>query len=112
MKVPSHKYIPDRCDLVWIDFDPAVGKEIQKRRPAFIISPEIYNKYGLCLLCPATSQIKGYPYEVLLPDGKGVVLADQIKSYDWRGRNIQFIKSVPQNFYTQFMKKLSILLES
>lgn len=91
----SAAYIPDRGDLVWLQFTPQTGSEQAGRRPALIISPRAYNgKVGLALVCPITSRVKGYPFEVLLPEGSGVVgvvLADQIKSLDWRARTAKLI---------------------
>ena len=89
-------YGPDRGDLVWLEFTPQAGSEQRGRRPALVLSPKIYNeKVGLALLCPVTSKIKGYPFEVELPDGttvSGVVLSDQLKSLDWRSRKVKFIE--------------------
>ena len=63
-------YIPDRGDLVWLEFTPQTGSEQAGRRPALVISPKSYNgKVGLALFCPVTSRVKGYPFEVLLPEG-------------------------------------------
>jgi mRNA interferase MazF len=87
-------YVPNRGDLVWLTFDPQAGREQAGRRPAFVLSPEAYNgKTSLFLACPVTSRIKGYPFEVALPAGlpvSGVILADQIKSLDWKERKVQF----------------------
>ena len=87
-------YIPRRGDLVWLTFDPQAGHEQAGRRPAFVLSPEPYNrKTGLFLACPVTSKVKGYPFEVSLPAElpvNGVILADQIKSLDWKVRKAQF----------------------
>lgn len=87
-------YVPRRGDLVWLSFDPQAGHEQSGRRPAFVLSPEAYNrKTGLFLACPVTSKVKGYPFEVVLPDGlevSGVILADQIKSLDWKVRKAEF----------------------
>lgn len=87
-------YVPKRGDLVWLTFDPQAGHEQAGRRPAFVLSPEAYNrKTNLFLACPVTSQIKGYPFEVPLPEGlpiSGVILADQIKSLDWKVRKAEF----------------------
>jgi mRNA interferase MazF len=78
----SKKYFPDRGDAVWLNFNPKVGHEQSGRKPAVVVSPKSYNKkVGLGLFCPITSQIKGYPFEVGIPDGtivSGVVLSDQI----------------------------------
>ncbi len=92
-------HVPDRGDIVWIDFDPQAGHEQAGRRPALIVSPISYNrKVGLVLLCPITNQRKGYPFEVPLPQGlkvAGVVLADQLKSMDWRARRAEFCCRAP-----------------
>lgn len=88
-------YVPDRADLVWLEFTPQTGSEQAGRRPALVISPKAYNaKVGLALFCPVTSRVKGYPFEVVLPEGSGVigvVLADQLKSLDWRARKAKLI---------------------
>ena len=91
-------YVPKRGDLVWLTFDPQVGHEQARRRPAFVLSPEAYNrKTSLFLACPVTSRVKGYPFEVALPAGlpvSGVILADQIKSLDWKVRKARFAAKV------------------
>ena len=80
--------MPQRGDVVWITLNPQAGHEQAGRRPAVILSPAAYNdKVGLALLCPITSQIKGYPFEVVIPPGLrvgGAILADQVKSLDWQ----------------------------
>jgi mRNA interferase MazF len=83
-------YVPERGDLVWLNFTPQAGHEQAGQRPALVLSPAAYNgKTGLMLCCPITSQVKGYPFEVAV-EGEagitGVILADQIKSLDWRAR--------------------------
>lgn len=92
-------YVPQRGEVVWLSFDPQAGHEQAGRRPAFVLSPESYNrKTGLFLACPITSKVKGYPFEVALPDGlavSGVILADQIKSLDWKVRKAEFAASTP-----------------
>lgn len=79
----ARRYVPSRGDVVWLSFSPQAGHEQAGRRPALVVSPASYNrKVGLALLCPITSQVKGYPFEVSLPAGlevSGVVLSDQIK---------------------------------
>src|SRR5207247_3798498 len=83
-------YVPERGDAVWITLDPQAGHEQAGRRPALVLSPLAYNsRVGLALLCPLTNQVKGYPFEVELPEGlpvAGAVLADQVKNLDWRAR--------------------------
>src|SRR3989339_1407897 len=93
-------YVPSRGDVVWLEFNPQVGSEQAGRRPALVISPRSYNrKAGLALVCPITSRVKGYPFEVELPQGleaTGAVLCDQIKSLDWRGRRAPRLGFVPR----------------
>ena len=81
-------YVPDAGDIVWISFDPQAGHEQAGHRPAVVLSPAAYNtKTSLMLCCPMTTQIKNYPFEVLIAGpGRSAVLADQIKSLDWRRR--------------------------
>jgi mRNA interferase MazF len=85
--------------LVWLSFDPQTGHEQAGRRPAFVLSPELYNrKTSLFLACPVTSKVKGYPFEVALPAGlpvTGVILADQIKSLGWKVRKAEFVARTP-----------------
>lgn len=108
-------YIPDRGDLVWLSFTPQVGHEQAGRRPALIMSPRIYNeKTGLVLACPITSQFKGYPFEIRLPQEsfiKGVILADHIKSLDWRAREAELIEKAPGYILGDILSKLKLLLE-
>ena len=96
----SAAYVPQRGDIVWIDFDPQAGHEQAGRRPALILSDKKYNaRSSLVLLCPITSQFKPNPFVValqptLLPR-PSYVLADQVKSLDWRQRNPTFITRAP-----------------
>lgn len=81
-------YVPDAGDIVWLQFDPQAGHEQAGHRPALVLSPASYNgRRGMMICCPMTSRSKGYPFEVAAGDDAGsVVLADQIKSVDWRAR--------------------------
>ncbi|TAM09637.1 MAG: endoribonuclease MazF [Nevskiaceae bacterium] len=81
-------YIPDAGDIVWLQFSPQAGHEQAGHRPALVLSPASYNgRTGLMVCCPMTTQVKGYPFEVQVSGGrKGAVLADQVKSLDWRVR--------------------------
>jgi mRNA interferase MazF len=105
---------PDRGDIVWIDFDPQAGHEQGGRRPALIVSPRSYNrKVGLALLCPITSQRKGYPFETPLPKNlkvTGVVLADQVKSVDWHARRAEFCCKAPTATVLDVIGKAQALL--
>ena len=106
-------YIPNRGDIVWLSFDPQTGKEIKKTRPALIISPKIYHqKSGLALCMPITSKIKGYPFEVLIQNDciKGVVLADQLRSLDWKQRKASFIAKLDEKLLSEVMQKLFTLI--
>jgi mRNA interferase MazF len=109
-------YVPERGDVVWISLNRQAGHEQGGRRPAVVVSPRSYNsKVGLGLFCPITSQVKGYPFEVALPGGlpvKGVVLADQVKSLDWRARQAEFAARLPGNTSAEVVGKLAVLLES
>jgi mRNA interferase MazF len=113
--VVAKRYVPERGDVVWLRSDPQAGHEQAGKRPALVLSPSAYNgRVGLALLCPITSQRKGYPFEVLLPAGlkvDGVVLADQIKSLDWRTRRAERIESVPRAVLDEAVAKIRVLLE-
>jgi mRNA interferase MazF len=108
------EYVPDRGHAVWITLDPQAGHEQAGRRPALVLSPAEYNgRVGLALFCPITGQVKGYPFEVLLPEGlavAGVVLADQMKSLDWRVRKVARICPIPEEVVTQVLQRFSALL--
>lgn len=107
-------YVPQRGDVVWITLNPQSGHEQAGRRPAVVLSPAIYNeKVELVILCPVTNQIKGYPFEVIIPDGlplSGVILADQIKSLDWRVRDAEWICTLPPRVVVEVLQKLGTLL--
>ena len=107
-------YVPAQGDAVWITLDPQAGHEQAGRRPALVLSPIAYNsRVGLAVLCPITSQVKGYPFEVALPDGlavSGVALSDQVKSLDWRARKVSLICAVPEEVITQVLRRLNALL--
>ena len=110
----SQAYVPQRGDVVWISLNPQAGHEQAGRRPAVVISPQNYNnKVGLAILCPITNQIKGYPFEVLIPDGlpvEGAILSDQIKSLDWRARNAELICTLPTGAVSEVLQKLATLI--
>lgn len=107
-------YVPERGDIVWLDVDPQTGREQMGRRPALVVSPSTYNgRVGLALFCPITSSRKGYPFETALPDGlavSGVVLADQVRSLDWRRRKAAFITSLPSQTVTDVQAKILALV--
>jgi len=107
-------YIPERGDAVWLTLDPHAGHEQAGRRPAVVVSPRRYNgRSGLALFCPVTSQIKGYPFEVLLPSElpiDGAVLSDQVRSLDWRARKAARICALPSVTIEEVVGKLQTLL--
>jgi mRNA interferase MazF len=108
-------YCPKRGDIVWLTFNPQAGHEQAGHRPALVLSPEAYNrKVGLMLCCPITSHIKGYPFEVHIPQGQkvsGVVLADQVKSLDWKARQTSFCCTVPHATVHEVLNKLGTLID-
>jgi mRNA interferase MazF len=108
-------YVPERGDIVWISLNPQAGHAQAGRRPAVVVSPRSYNgKVGLGLFCPITSQVKGYPFEVTVPSSlpvSGVVLADQVKSLDWRARKAEFVGRLPVDARDEVLGKLGSLLE-
>jgi mRNA interferase MazF len=112
--VRTSLWAPDRGDVIWISLTPQAGHEQAGRRPTVILSPAAYNqRVGLALLCPITNQVKGYPFEVAIPEGldvTGVVLADQVKSLDWRAREAAFICRLPPTTVEEIRLKLGTLL--
>ena len=111
----SGRYIPDRGDLVWLSFSPQSGHEQAGRRPAICLSPKEYNsKTSLGIFCPITSKVKGYPFEVKLPKDlpiEGVILADQIRSLDWKARKAEFIAKVPNEVLEEVLNLIRLLLD-
>jgi mRNA interferase MazF len=109
----NKKYTPSKGDLIWLDFNPQAGKEIMKRRPALVLSPQEYNKHGLMLAVPITSKAKGYPFEVKIETAKvsGVALSDAIKSLDWKERNAEFAGVASKEELLEVLKLLSVLLK-
>lgn len=113
--VAGRGYVPDRGDLVWLTFSPQSGHEQSGRRPAVVLSPASYNgRVGLALMCPVTSRTKGYPFEVILPQGlevAGAVLCDQVKSLDWQARQAQQIARLPEGLTAQILARVMVLLK-
>src|SRR3954454_5053971 len=103
--MPSTSDVPERGDIVWLTFDPQAGHEQAGRRPALILSPETYNrKFNLALMCPITSKVKRYGFEVSLPDElavTGAVLSDQIKSLDWKARSATYACRAPDEVVSE-----------
>jgi mRNA interferase MazF len=108
------RYVPDRGDVVWIEFNPQAGHEQAGRRPALVVSPAAYNrKVGLALLCPITSRAKGYPFEVAMPPGlkvSGVVLSDHVKNLDWAARKATYECKLSRATVSEVLEKLGTLI--
>jgi mRNA interferase MazF len=111
----KRRFVPDRGDIVWLNFDPQTGKEQAGHRPALVLSPKTYNKLvGLAIVCPITSQVKGYPFEVEVRGKKilGCVIADHVKNIDWVKRNASFIEVAADEVIDDVSAKLAALLWS
>lgn len=110
----ARKYVPSAGDIVWVDFTPQAGHEQAGHRPALVLSPSAYNSAaGMMVCCPMTSQVKGYPFEVEIRERKGimgVVLADQVKSLDWRVRNAKYKGRAAQNELNEVRAKVVTLI--
>jgi len=106
----SSTYVPERGDVAWMDLNPQAGREQSGRRPVVVLSLGSYNRRaGLAVVCPVTSRSKGYPYEEAIPDGSpvvGVVLADHVKSLDWRSRRAEFVGRLAPEFVALILFKV------
>lgn len=106
-------YFPSRGDIVWLNFTPQAGHEQKGKRPAIIISPLEYNKKtGLAVCCPIISNIKGYPFEVIVEGKKinGAVLSDHLKNLDWKAREIKFVEKAKPHVLEEVVSKISALI--
>lgn len=112
--VSSTNYFPEQGDVVWVDLEPVRGHQQGGRRPALVLSRGAYNrKVGLMIACPITTRSKGYPFEVVIPEGynvKGVILADHVKSLDWKSRQVELINSLPSEVVEEVQQRLGPLL--
>ena len=110
----KRRHVPQRGDVVWLSFQPQAGHEQSGRRPALVLSPAAYNgKVGLALLCPISSQVRGYPFEIAIPAGlpvSGAVLSDQVKSLDWRARQAEHVGRLPEAQVREVLAKVCALL--
>ena len=113
-KSGSKKYIPSRGDIVWLDFNPRTGREQAGHRPAIVISPKQFNSLSsLVFVCPITSKVKGFSFEIPLPKDmqtKGVVLIHHLRSIDWKTRGIKFIEPAPISVREEICAKLEPLI--
>ncbi len=112
--VTGSGYGPRAGDIVWLSLDPGTGHEQARRRPALVLSPAAYNaRVGLAICCPITSHVEGYPFEVELPAGLpigGAVLADQVRSVDWRARHAELACRAPAGVLSEVRERLAVLL--
>ena len=107
------RFVPERGDLVWLQFSPQACHDQAGRRPAFVVSPRTYNKrVGLALFCPITRHVKGYPFEVIVDSGKikGAILSDQVKSLDWNARKASRIARAPRAVVLETLGKIASLV--
>lgn len=113
-KSGSEKYVPNRGDIVWLDFDPRTGREQAGHRPAIIVSPKEFNALSsLVFVCPITSKVKGFSFEVALTEKmqtEGVVLIHHLRSVDWKTRKIKFIEQAPNTVIDEVCAKLKPLI--
>jgi len=111
----SGEYCPDAGDLIWIDLNPTVGHEQSGLRPGLVLTSRKYNvASGLCVACPITSRVRGYPFEVTIPDDvgvRGVVLADQARSLSWENRYVQRIDRAPAKLVADVRERIAALLD-
>jgi mRNA interferase MazF len=107
------RYVPERGDFIWLDFDPQAGHEIMKRRPALVLSPKAYNKAGMLICCPTTSRVRGLNTEVPPGLGKvgGVILSDQIKSLDWKVHKAEKIGVAATEVIDAVLMRIAVLLQ-
>ena len=104
------KYVPSAGDIIWIDFEPQAGHEQGGHRPAVVLSDASYNgPTGLAVCCPMTTRVKGYPFEVAVPP-KGVVLADHVRSVDWRARGAKGKGRVPPAVLAELRDRIAVLI--
>jgi mRNA interferase MazF len=112
--VRAGHYVPERGDLIWLEFNPQAGHEQAGRRPAVVLSPAAYNsRSSLAIVCPVPRQRKGYPFETQLPEGlpiSGVALADHARSLDWKARKAEHICRMPNELVQEIAAKLLTLI--
>jgi mRNA interferase MazF len=116
MSSANPPYCPDSGDIIEIDLDPQAGREQAGMRPALVLSPKSYNQVSrLCVLCPMTNQIKGYPFEVLIPSedtmGGGAILSEQVKSLSWEARRARFKARVTSAILADVLAKIKALIQ-
>lgn len=107
--------VPQRGDLIVLDFDPQAGREQMKRRPALVLSPASFNDaFGLAFVAPVTTKPKGHAFEVPIPPGskvRGAVMVHQLKSLDWHARRARFVAKAPSRVLSEALEIVSDILE-
>lgn len=105
-------YVPEAGDIVWLSFDPQVGREQAGHRPAVVLSPALYNaKTSLMVCCPVTTKIKNYPFEVVISStNPSAVLADQLKSLGWRRRRAKRKGAISADELAEVRAKIRALI--
>jgi mRNA interferase MazF len=92
-------YVPRKGDFIAVTFDPQSSHEQRGRRPALVVSNDLFNRHtGLCIACPITNTLRDYPFHVSIPDGQavtGFVMVEQVKSLDFRFRNVKRLGHAP-----------------
>jgi mRNA interferase MazF len=107
------RYLPDAGDIVFLDFDPQIGREQAKRRPALVLTDARYNRAsGLAVVCPLTSKRKPYPFALPVTVGgvEGAILVDQLKSMDWAGRHAEFHSKAAPALLNRVRQYIGVLL--
>ena len=105
--------VPEKGDLVYLNFSPQAGNEQAGHRPAIVLSPKLFNSWKFAIVCPITNQAKGYPFEVPIPEGltiSGVILADQVRSVDWRARSLVIKDHAPDSITIRCMQLINAFL--
>ena len=109
------EYIPKLGDLVVLTFDPQSGHEQKGRRPAIIVSNEVFNRgVGLAFACPITNTKRGFPFhiEVNSPNLTGYIMVEQCKSIDFRARKIKFIEKADRDTIDELLAILSTIVDN
>ncbi len=108
------KYIPQKGDFVVVTFNPQSGHEQKGRRPALVVSNNLFNKHtGFALVCPITNTNRKYPFHVAISKStklSGLVMVDQIKSIDYITRKVKFIDKAPSNILNEVLSILDAII--
>jgi len=118
MSARRTSYVPRRGDIIRLDFDPSTGHEQQGTRPALVLSPEAFNRFGMALTCPVTrggAFARGRAWTVALTVAglatEGVVLCNQVRTVDWKARRAQFIEPAPPELIADVLARVATLIE-